>query len=377
MWLASAHSLLQIRPSRSTLPVALSLSLPWSIMSTDAPALPHSSPSLMRLALVERQLVMQMLDYTALARIMCTCRQLSAESLHPQSGKFIQSQTNFPLNISEALDLRHPFQPHEMHASPLFCAHMPMNICLITLDADIPDLIVRLTRFKRIRELDLWDAGWPEEQALHFVESPVVQSVKQVWGLRPGLVWLDSKAVQRAIFALPLLHKISCYLFHDCTVVLDSDALANARMLREAVIDMPVNHYRVLAPLAAAPQLRDLKLLLDRGRISPDDPSPIAYIPSLASLSLSVRSRDAYPNVLTMCALLAGFPQLIFLQVEDFGDPEIVLRSCLSIGAVQLPALRSCRSPRSRTCVGGASASLPCGVSACGANANSLQWTCG
>ena len=52
-------------------------------------ALPVPRLSLMRVAVVERQLIMQRLDIQSLTRIASTCAQLRAEASHKQVGKFI------------------------------------------------------------------------------------------------------------------------------------------------------------------------------------------------------------------------------------------------------------------------------------------------
>lgn len=54
--------------------------------------------SFLRLAVVERQLIMEGLDFTSLARLACTCKQLRSESLHPASGRIlrvVKSVTDF------------------------------------------------------------------------------------------------------------------------------------------------------------------------------------------------------------------------------------------------------------------------------------------
>ena len=312
-------------------------------MSSNLPPLLSSSPSLMRLALVERQLVLQHLDYTSLARVLCTCRQLAVEALHPQCGKFIQTQSTFPLKIAEAVGFT-PWSPNPIHASPLFRAHMPIELRLTSEHAeDIPGLIAQLVPFKRFHEIVLWEAGaeWTEEQALQFLQSPVAQSLRRVWGLRPHSIWMDSLAVQRAIFALPLLHKISCDFDPQFELSVDQGALTEARMLREVTIELPTRDHRGLAPFAAVPHLTHLELLLVRSTAA-ETPPCTTSIPTLTFLSLDVRESAASgaPTRAQLRALLAGFPKLEVLLAETFNHSESVLRSCLALGAARLPALR-------------------------------------
>ena len=297
----------------------------------------------MHLALVERQLVLQHLDYTSLARALCTCRQLAVEALHPQSGKFIQTQSDFPPKIAQAV-LFAPLEPSPLHASPLFRAHMPIEIRLTSEHAkDIPGLLAQLARFKRLHELVLWEAGhgWTEQQALQFLRAPVAQSLRLVWGLTPDSIWFDSIAVQRTVLALPFLHMLSCDFDCELKLPLDKDALAEARMLRDLTIELPVCDHRGLAAFAAVPHLTHL-LVMFVGSIAAEAPPCTTTIPTLTVLSLDVRKSAANgdPTRAQLRALLTGFPKLEVLQTENFNHPESVLRSCLALGADKLPALR-------------------------------------
>ena len=284
---------------------------------------------------------------------MCTCRHLAVEALHPQSGKFIHTQSGFPPDLSQAVFFA-PFEPSPMHASPLFRAHMPIELRLTSEHAeDIPGLIAQLTPFKRFHELVLWEAGaeWTEERALQFLRSPVAQSLRLVWGLRPYSIWIDSLAVQRAILSLPLLHKLSCDFDRELKLPVDKDSLAEARMLREVTIELPPRDHRSLASFAAVPHLTHLVLLF-LGSTADETPPCTTAIPTLTSLSMDARESSANgdPTRAQLRALLAGFPKLEVLQAENFNHSESVLRSCLALGADKCAAARGHSQPWRRLC---------------------------
>lgn len=125
---------------------------------------------------MERQLVMQLLDLTSLTQIASTCRQMGAEALHKEAGKFILQPQEHPWNVWEVLERTKMFhlsgvtENHPAHVSSLFRIHAPMTLCIDCFDDQLmisgdPWLnnFKQAATFARIQEITLYCSigeGW-------------------------------------------------------------------------------------------------------------------------------------------------------------------------------------------------------------------------
>ena len=112
----------------------------------------------LRLAVVERQLVMQCLDLRSLARLASACKQMRRESLSKEVGKFINDLCGIPYR---ALSIN---GHHSAHDSPLFRKHAPMTLrCRGFRNAE--SLMQKATQFSRIGSFEADDSfAWTEKQ---------------------------------------------------------------------------------------------------------------------------------------------------------------------------------------------------------------------
>ena len=99
----------------------------------------------MYLAVVERQLIMQGLDLSSLARLASTCRQMRVEAMQKESGKFIP-----PPGFKVPLEREcHIPGVHSAHASPLFRKHAAMMLSYRGFH-NTESLMQKATQFSRI-----------------------------------------------------------------------------------------------------------------------------------------------------------------------------------------------------------------------------------
>ena len=89
-----------------------------SSSSSSSSAPPSRVSSFLRLAVVERQLVMQGLDLSSLARLASTCKQMRGEALDKEAGKLILRPGW--LAKRSLVDAHSIHKRHAAHASPLF-----------------------------------------------------------------------------------------------------------------------------------------------------------------------------------------------------------------------------------------------------------------
>ena len=104
-------------PAELPAAVARSTAEPAAAASSSSSSTPPSRvTSFLRLAVVERQLIMQGLDLCSLARLASTCKQMRGEALDKEAGKFLLMPDSM-MPLGPAHDIN---GVHCAHDSPLF-----------------------------------------------------------------------------------------------------------------------------------------------------------------------------------------------------------------------------------------------------------------
>ena len=305
-----------------------------------APAASSSSStrlvsSFLRLAVVERQLVMQGLDLISLARLASTCKQIRAEALDKEAGKFIpKPRREEPL---ETLCLLH--KRRSAHCSPLFRMHAPMTLRCTGQIASLANVLLlhQARQFSRVVEFCVDDSVWPEEQMLWLLALPCMQHVTGL-DFSASSRWVDKPLVQTAVFGLPRLDSLRMAVGPN-TVLLPS-AVATASKL--ATLRMEVSGGMFpdgsLRALHSAPSLASLSFDFD----NPEFPRELVWClpPTLTHLGLwNVHiPRDVSRSLVK--ALVSRTPLLSSLHLA-FVSVEATLRGLLHAGATALPSLHS------------------------------------
>ena len=274
-----------------------------SVAGQLSPALPVSRLSLMQLAVVERQLVMQLLDIRSLTRIASTCAQLRGESLHKQAGKFIsQCSHHCEVNCEDAA-----------HASALFRTHVPVQLTLYAeedVSADTSALIDKAT-FSRITELQLLSDAWSEMHALELLAQPWTNSITL---LRVSSTkWLASPAVQHALFALSNLTSLHLNLYLVESYPLLGSAVSQATKATTTTLFMRMGQESLVRGLRTAPALRTLKLFVSKqyGDAREESIAPLIWLmpPTLTCLRLHAFFNCSPPRS-TLKTMFVRLPQL-------------------------------------------------------------------
>ena len=317
----------------------------FSVLALSA-SLPSRS-TLMHLAVVERQLIMQLLDLADLARLASTCKQLGSESLHPLCGRFHPTAVEpFP----RASQVIKPLQlPHLSHLSPVVWAHRPMSVRLdglcsvpsLDLASQTEALFQRVASFRRVVSLSLWDSPqqWTEEDALRLL-SLVRHSVELVWGVRSGSIWLENVRVQQALFSLPRLTAVRGLTTRHPNGALLPSALEHATKLRTILL-IPPSSYSVLRPLAALPSLTRLEICCStEDDLESIEPASLSF-PLVRECEVETDhwrgDIDARPILMPF---FMGMRALKSLQLNTTPLADCALDCCVQLGARQLPSLQ-------------------------------------
>ena len=161
-----------------------------SAASSSPPSSHSAASSFLRLAVVERQLIMQGLDLLSLARLASTCKRMREEAMDKEAGKFIP-MWHSEMRLSSAHHIR---QLHPAHASPLFCQHAAMSLWCYGGDTpnDYPPLIHKATQFSRVVSFTANHSDWwTEERMLELLSLPCLQHVTEL-NLSESLRWIDA-----------------------------------------------------------------------------------------------------------------------------------------------------------------------------------------
>lgn len=301
---------------------------------SDSAAMPAS---LMRLAVVERQLIMQSLDIISLCRFATTCKQVATEALAPASGKFLSAPPAKPFAVrSYSTDI-------PSHRCALIRAHMPINLRMDRLDEmvenalDIESFFVKAASLKRIVELSLWSSPktWTESDAMRVIS--LVPNVRTIWGVRSGSIWLQNARVRDALFSLPHIGFIGLSTT-DPGDALPASTLALALQLHTLMIEMSSPpHIFAFSSLTALPQLTHLQLYLIRRSLSREQKWPL--LPLVTHLTIT--GDDGYfyaPSDIEFRPVMASFPNITQLSLDRCFTPcEAIIELG---GAIAFPALR-------------------------------------
>lgn len=287
----------------------------------------------MRLAVVERQLVMRCLDITSLARLASTCKPLRGEALHKESGKSLCELESSGCWVTLQEDMFAPeaftrFQPKMygrylwLRASPLFRAHARVNLWMCTdRMPGTPNLsgIAQLFAFlqatppSHILECNISmgkerpNAFFTEERWLQLLAGPLLQlRCIQVHG--SALVSLMAPKVQRRLFALPSLTRLkSFYLGPDSQLI--PSAVGQAANLTAAEIHF--TDAMLFRALSHAPGLKTLTLHV----------TPVTTVAQLrsglpSSLTSLGLSRFQLDDATDLCNLFGGIPHLRCMKLS-------------------------------------------------------------
>ena len=312
----------------------------------------RSAQSLMGMAVVQRQLVMQGLDIQSLSRLASTCNQLRAEALHRESGKFIQQQSpgsrmdetlrRFNVHLRSLCQAQ---EEHSAHSSPLFRTHVPVCVEVNSGDCSLSpkELMIKAGTFARIKRMDLCGSA-----DLVWTEKMMVRLLSQGWARRVDSVsvcfWLTSQRVQHALFALPSLTELSLDIDRASQRLLPS-AVAHARSLRSVWLHLSQGAAVAARALQLAPALSSLTLQPIHSR-EPIGPLIWCVPPTLTELTLfQIQLFEAAKQTLAIFrsalkTLLLRLPLLHTLRTEYGMDLTPLLQGILDAGVRALPQLR-------------------------------------
>ena len=309
---------------------------------------PAGRPSFMGLAVVERQLIMQCLDFVSVTRISGVCRQLRAESLQPPSGRFIPALSDrlAPMGIISMES--HLWVSVVQRACRLLQIHVPMSLGA-HVNSDFPEkaqavavtvLLGDAARFRKIHHLELEcgsdeDANDPLAIALQFLSSPVLQSIRSVQFPASCVMNQENLArLRHAIWLLPALTAVNL-TSSSSRGLLHGSANALAR-IRQCTWTLRSRDFTELQPLSTMSSLETLTL--DMAYHSHGAPQvQVPALPSLTSLTLrSLKATHAQAR-----ALFSRVPALRELTIQG-GFLTQLLLGAGDMGRVGLPALRRC-----------------------------------
>ena len=311
-----------------------SLSIPLSMSACDRTPVVSAATSLMQLAVVERQLIMQCLDFTSLAQLACTSKQLRAESVHPQCGAFLSD-----LGARSPLRFTVPRFVPPAHSSPLFRAHIPMHLHIPSvsaedLEAALEPALSRLTLFRKINGLRVPFQGWPESVALRFLAHPCAASISSV-SMAHAQAACPSPAVERALWSLPCLTLMD--LGTSSLSQFDLQSVTLAKGIRHLTVSLTPHHIRAqLAPLSDWP-LQTLTIREFRSTRS----RPQVFAAPLTQLTKLTLFDSAPISHAQSRVLFSQLPALVELNVQH-SDTASVMLGAGDIGQAGLPALRVC-----------------------------------
>lgn len=234
---------------------------------------------LLRLAVVERQLIMQGLDFRPLVWLASTCRQLHRESLHPNAGKFLR-------------------ESKWGGYSPLFRAHARVQLDLTIHqwhDEGLRPMLAFLKTAPPMHILECYnidkdEAGVDDDEeaggGVVFTEewwqwmlSHRLTQVRSLKGRGRAIASLMSPALQPQLFALPSLTELKLCLTSGWSLI--QTAVAQAASL--SCLDLSIEDSSTFKVLSHVPALQTLAL-------SGHPRSPIAL-------------RDGLPSTLTSLTL--------------------------------------------------------------------------
>lgn len=298
--------------------------------------------SLMSLAVVERQLIMQGLDFKSLASIHCCSKQLQAETLHSQAGTYLSED----LSVGHVYLDDNPIPHCSAHNSQLYRAQVPVTLNVLSNQSHSVDeyrlqidaVFLRLVGFRKLRKLILTYSLWPKEIANYFFHHSQLESIETVdVRLSSLFLWASNEEVQRTLFSLPRLTDLvlrgDCRLLHASAAALAS-SLYSCSLLQIESLDL-----RQLQSLSHLP----IKRLMLQARFMGLEGEPHAQtlqLPQLTSLTLN-RCDDI--NRTQARALFSGLPALQeYISEATNQNPNSVLLGLSDMGDAALPALRRC-----------------------------------
>ena len=316
---------------------------PTAAATTPAAAAPSlSTPpvvlSFLRLAVVERQLIMQGLDFRSLARLASSCKQMRGEALDKEAGKFLEPPHEYDENIfyrAHCIEER-----PSAHASPLFRKHAPMilDCCSYFGRVDHGSLIHRVAQFSRVVKFRAEQSDWwTEERMLQILSLPCTQHLTEL-SLSESLQWLARPLVQAAVLRLPRLMTLDMVV-GPATKLLPN-AFATAATLLDITIEVTGGRFPdgSLRALRLAPSLEGLCLRFCKPH-SPLPPELLWCIPpTLRYLTLWQIDLPIGMSRPLLKTLFSHIPMLSTLRLSSVSI-ETTLRGLLDAGAAALPAL--------------------------------------
>ena len=312
-----------------------SVALPSSaaVASSFASSSLPSRLSLLGLAVVERQLILQSLDWRSLTRVASTCRQLRVESLHKEVGKFI---SNPSVDLSQ-LDRVNSNRAN--HASPLYRAHVSVGLMFpCPAGRSYAELMAKAALFPRIVFLDAGSLGashtgvaWTEQRALHLLAQ--LLQVREV-RIRSA-IWLRSPAVQHALFGLPALTQLTVLSHRDPFSLIDAAVLRASNLTGIFFASITADHR--LRALRLAPALRHIHL-------QPPTTGSLKRFcfivpPTLERLTLDSFGEEACGSRATLKAFFTRAPRLQSIELSRC-CVESFFQGMLDAGVGALPVLR-------------------------------------
>ena len=288
--------------------------------------------SFLRLAVVERQLVMQGLDLGSLARLASSCKQMRGEAMNKEAGRFLKHP-----DCDDALSDAHCMAEfHPAHASPLFCKHAPMS--LRCSDDSAESLLPPAAQFSRVVTFSAGDTlSWAQEQMLLLLSLPCMQHVTEL-NLRNSSQWIGRPLVQTALLGLPRLKTFQMAVGPETKLLPSAVALASKLLSLAILVRGGLLSYGSLRALAPSLDRLSFHFCEDHSPL----PRDLPWCLPLTLTHLSLWGADVPRNVSRpfVKALFSRTPLLSSLQFS-FVSIEAILRGLLDAGIAALPALCS------------------------------------
>ena len=317
-------------PTAPTAPAAADAS------SSSSSSTPPAVSSFLRLAVVERQLVMQGLDLSSLARLASTCRQVRGEALDKESGKFIPSPCEGgPLEFECQLRV-----VHSAHDSPLFRKHAAMVLwCVRDHASNTESLIDKAAQFTRVVSFRADQSDWwTEERMLQLLTLPRMQHVTE---LNLSSEWSDRPLVQTALLGLPGLKSLEMTVRPDTWLLPNSYARTSelSTLMLNLEFDPTPGSLRALCLCPSLTRLCvDWRRSCEGWPLGMPPDLVFCLPPTLTHLQLGVLLDRDLPRPLVK-ALFSRTPLLVSLSLA-YASIEATLCGLLDAGVAALPSLR-------------------------------------
>ena len=314
---------------------------------TVGPAIAPCSPSFLGLAVVERQLIMQQLDFQSLSRVYRCSRQLRGEALHPRAGSSLvlgSGSDSFGRPVSrfqQGLSFYWLDDGIDYRSCTLARAQLPVSLSVLNYSAAPPAgpdtvaaITARLSLFSKVHRLELGNMQWTEAMALQLLQHKAFSTVHTVNVVYGGSIWVAHSLTQRALFSLPSLTNLTfeCSLDYFAPGILSA-----ASRLRALGLPITSGDFRILLPLCSLPSLQILTLQSVKIR----NPKHVCVLPLPQLTQLTICDAH-YLSHAHARALFSQLPALSNLSIVE-ANASILLLGCGDAGQAGLPALRRCR----------------------------------